>query len=43
MVKKLVQLVLGPGIVSVWDRFVAEEIRSALEGARQRTLVRLGR
>ena len=43
MVRKLVQLVLGPGVVSVRDRFVAEELRSALEGAGQHTLVRLGR
>ena len=43
MMGRLVRLVLGPGVVRVRDRFVAEELRSALEGAGQHTLVRLGR
>lgn len=41
MVRKLVKLVLGPGVVRVRDRFVRNELRSALETTGQDALVRI--
>ena len=41
MIEKLVQLVLGPGVVHVRDRFVREELRSATEITGQDALLRI--
>ena len=41
MVRKLVKLVLGPGVVRVRDRFVRDELRSVLETTGQDALVRI--
>ena len=43
MAKRLLQILFGPSVVTVRDRFVAEELMSALENSERGYVVRVGK